>query len=141
MGQRGQVAGGAYRAFLWHQRRNVLINMPEDAFQRGGCDAGIALCQRLRFGDEHEPGYFFRNAIAHAYTMALQDVILQSPGIFLRDPGIAQGAKAGIDTVYYDMPGHNGLYVVVAGFDLVKDFGCEDRLFTASGYIQYAANR
>src|SRR5678815_6143219 len=100
MCQRCQVARSANTTLLGNHRYHILLNMPQYALEGGLLHARIALAKGMHLGDEHEPRYVQRNRITNAYTMALQDFILQGGGIFFVDARVGEDAKSGIHAIH-----------------------------------------
>jgi gliding motility-associated-like protein len=115
MRQRGQVAGGAYRAFFRHYGYDVFAQHPEDTLQRRQLYPGITLRKRMHLGDKHDPGYLFRNGVAYPDAMTLEDLVLQDLCVFLGYFCIGENTKTGIDPVDGSIMTNDVGYMLLTG--------------------------
>ena len=115
MRQRGQVAGGAYRAFFRHNGDDVFAEHPENALQRRQLYPGITLRKRMYLGDKHDPGYFFRNGVAYPDTMTLEDLMLQDLRVLFGYFCVGENPETGVDPIDGRMITNDVGYVLLAG--------------------------
>src|SRR5690349_17747870 len=118
MCKRRQVAGSTYTSLFRYYRDNIILDMPDNSLQGLRLHAGIPTRQRMHFGNEHDLRNFNRYRVSNTYAMALQDLMLQGPGILFRNMRIGQDAKTCIDPVNCFIIFYDTLYMLPAGSNL-----------------------
>ena len=99
VGQRGQIAAGAQRAFLRDARMHAAVEHVQQQLQRLDADAGMAARQRVG-ADQHDRAHGGGvQRIARADRVADQDVALQLGDLLGRDQPVLERAEAGGDAV------------------------------------------
>src|SRR5690242_12542612 len=107
MSKRRKITRSTYTPLLRNQWNNIIIDMPDDTFNRGKLNSAISFCECMNFCDQHQLSDLQRNGIAYTYTMTLKDLVLKCCGIFFRNTGIGKNSKTGIYTIHRFIAGNN----------------------------------